>query len=112
MFLPLLAWMGLTPARAAKAASLRKRPGPDHDTQHWAAVMTPTPSLAALHLSAPLSDSQILRDCESRSKEKKALALFERMFQLRRVVGRLGGQSQGLSVPGALSLTFAQVRGG
>ncbi|GAA1845232.1 hypothetical protein GCM10009736_09030 [Actinomadura bangladeshensis] len=32
--------------QSGETASLRKRPGPDQDTQAYAAVMTPTPRMA------------------------------------------------------------------
>jgi hypothetical protein len=41
--LPLLAGNGLVPDSAAKAASLRHRPGWEKDTMAWAAVTTPMP---------------------------------------------------------------------
>ena len=44
---PLLAGIGLAPASAAWAASLRQRPGWDQDRIAWAALTGPTPSLAS-----------------------------------------------------------------
>ena len=43
MVFPLEAGIGLTPARAANAASLRTRPGCDHAVIRMAAVYAPTP---------------------------------------------------------------------
>lgn len=45
--LPLEAGIGATPAREAKAASLRIRPGWDQQIKNWAAVITPTPGRAS-----------------------------------------------------------------
>src|SRR5215203_5785526 len=44
---PLLAGIGLAPASAAYAASLRQRPGWDQDTIACAALTGPTPRLAS-----------------------------------------------------------------
>ncbi len=43
MVRPLLAGSGLVPARAAKAASLRQRPGWEKLTMAWAALTGPMP---------------------------------------------------------------------
>jgi hypothetical protein len=43
MVLPLLAGRGLVPPSAAKAASLRQRPGWEKLTMAWAALTGPTP---------------------------------------------------------------------
>ncbi len=65
--LPLLAGMGATPARAAKAASLRSRPAWDQDTRNWAAVMAPTPGSSSRPGQAAVTSSSSSVSCSAAS---------------------------------------------